>query len=312
MDEIKNNIELSYEMHREHYANRDEESRRLEASWFQEDTVDFWRHLQGVKPLQPLFDQYKKTKWVTLGDGRFGLDSIRLKQLQPELEILPTDIDIALLKEAKEKNLIKEYNEENAEALSFRDDEFDFCFCKESFHHFPRPYIALYEMLRVAKEGVILVEPNERRNKKIPERITKLLVNPIKKLLGKSIAHLETWSFEESGNYIYCVSKDEMEKVALGIQLPAIAYRYYNDYYEKGVEFEKAVLGNNLFEKVKNKIRKDNLKCTLGMQTYSSITVILFKRKADAGLRVKLEAEGFSFIDIPENPFLKKDKLNRS
>ena len=68
--------------------------------------------------------------------------------------IAATDIAEVLLKEAKEEGYIKAYSKENAESLSFADNEFDFVFCKESYHHFPRPMIALYEILRVVKRGL--------------------------------------------------------------------------------------------------------------------------------------------------------------
>ena len=52
---------------------------------------------------------------------------------------LVTDISSNLLKEAKDIGYISKYKQENAESLSFQDDEFDYVFCKESYHHFPRP-----------------------------------------------------------------------------------------------------------------------------------------------------------------------------
>jgi SAM-dependent methyltransferase len=42
----------------------------------------------------------------------------------------------------------KNFQKENAEQLSFEDESFDFVLCKEAYHHFPRPMIALYEMIR--------------------------------------------------------------------------------------------------------------------------------------------------------------------
>src|SRR5690349_3946690 len=163
----KTNLELSYEMQRESFEMLDEKRITIKNTWFDESTVDYWRHHRMIEPLLPLLKKFPDSKWLTVGDGRFGLDAIRLKKLQPSIDILPTDIAPGLLKEAKKMNLIKDYREENAEALSFAADEFDFAFCKEAYHHFPRPYIALYEMLRVAKRAVILIEPNERRDRKI-------------------------------------------------------------------------------------------------------------------------------------------------
>lgn len=298
-------VALSYQMQRENFTEKNELSIRKQESWFDETTVDFWRHHRVVVPIKPLLDYYKNGKWLTIGDGRFGLDSIRLKKIQPSLNILPTDIAVDLLKQAKENKLIEDFREENAEALSFGDNSFDFTFCKESFHHFPRPYIALYEMLRVSKYGVILMEPNENHDYPI-EMVKMGLRNMVKRIIGKKIYHPETWNFEISGNYIYQLSKLEMEKAALGLQLPVLAFSFSNDYYQDGVEFEKAVKGNKVFEKVKRKIALQDLQCRLGLRSYINITAILFKEVPNDSLRRELIKNNFEFIDLPENPYLKK------
>ena len=300
------NLELSYEMQSANYTVSNEETLILRKSWFEKDTVDFWRHHRMFAPLIPLLEHYKNSNWLTVGDGRYGLDSIRLKEMQPGLKVLPTDLSTVLLQFSKENNLISEYRKENAEALSFADDTFDFAFCKESYHHFPRPYIALYEMLRVAKEGIIFIEPNDKRERMIPEKIMISIKKIAKKILGRPIPHEETWSFEVSGNYIYTTSKNEMEKVALGLQLPTVAFCPYNDYYEKGVEFEKAIPGNKLFEKVKSAISRADLRSKLGLQNYNCMVSVIFKKSPDQELRKQLIQSGFQVIDLPENPYLKK------
>ena len=35
----------------------------------------------------------------------------------------------------------------------FEDNSFDIVFTKESMHHWPRPYLGIYEMLRVAAKS---------------------------------------------------------------------------------------------------------------------------------------------------------------
>jgi SAM-dependent methyltransferase len=47
----------------------------------------------------------------------------------------------------------------NAEQLPFASASFDLVFCKESLHHLARPVLGFYEMLRVCRRAVILVEP---------------------------------------------------------------------------------------------------------------------------------------------------------
>lgn len=295
-------------MQSENFTGTDEEAKRLQKTWFDEGTVDYWRHRRMYTPLQPLLDYYPNSEWLTIGDGRLGMDSIKLKKIQPSLKVMPTDISTALLKQAKEMHIISDYRMENAEALSYGDNAFDFSFCKESYHHFPRPYIALYEMLRVSKKGIVFIEPNDKTDKKVPEQLMNSVRRALKRITGRPIVHSDTWNFEVSGNFIYMVSKREMEKVALALQLPTVAFYYYNDYYEPGVEYEKAVPGNKLFEKVKKNISQADMKCKLGIQCWSSIIAILFKEKPDDDLRAKMQLSGFEVIDLPENPYLKKRK----
>lgn len=53
------------------------------------------------------------------------------------------------------------YVNQNIEKISFKAKSFDLVFVKEAIHHVPRPILALYEMLRVAKKAVIFIEPAE-------------------------------------------------------------------------------------------------------------------------------------------------------
>jgi len=76
-----------------------------------------------LTPLTGLLQYYKNSKCVTIGDGRFGLDSVKLKKIEPSLQILPTDINPHFLQQAKQQHIITDYKVENAEQLSFDDKE---------------------------------------------------------------------------------------------------------------------------------------------------------------------------------------------
>ena len=145
-------------------------------------------------------------KWLTVGDGRYGTDSIALRKRGIK-NVLPSDISEYPLKCALERNLITDYAVENAEKLSFADDAFDYVMCKEAYHHFPRPYIALYEMLRVAKQAVLLIEPNDYWMSPLGA-----MAFAAKRLLGRA-RHVDDGRYEDSGNYVYSVSQREMEKL---------------------------------------------------------------------------------------------------
>jgi hypothetical protein len=88
---------VSYDLHKEHFKSSDAERLKFEESWFDETTVDYWRHHRMYAPLTPLIKAYPNSKWLTVGDGRFGLDSVKLKKIEPTLDVLPTDISPYLL-----------------------------------------------------------------------------------------------------------------------------------------------------------------------------------------------------------------------
>lgn len=85
---------------------------------------------------------------------------------------------------------------EDNERLSFRDDFFDFSFIAASLHHLPRPVLGLYELLRVSKRGVIVIEPND---------------SWLTRLASKMGLAQE---YEAHGNYVYRFSKRDVKKIA--------------------------------------------------------------------------------------------------
>lgn len=136
---------------------------------------------------------HPRDTWLTIGDGK-GMEAHYLKDKGIE-NVLATDISSSNLKIAKEKyGYINSFGEENAEKLSFKDKSFEYVLCKESFHHFSKPIVALYEMIRVAKKGVVLIEPNDFKAFK-----NRMFVN----------------HFEKAGNYVYSISVREFEKITL-------------------------------------------------------------------------------------------------
>ena len=158
---MTNFVKNSYEKHTEEFNVAEENELKKQATWFQEDNVDYWRHFRMIEPVSPLLKLNPGSKWLTVGDGRFGLDSVRLKKIEPSIDVLASDISPYLLEKSKEMGHISKFSVENAERLSFEDDVFDYAFCKEAYHHFPRPQIAVHEMLRVSKKGIVFIEPND-------------------------------------------------------------------------------------------------------------------------------------------------------
>jgi len=272
-------------------------------TWFEPNNVDQWRHLRMYDKLLPLINSIPNAKWITIGDGRMGNDAHYLET--KGIDVLATDISDVLLKKAFQTGYIKKYKKENAEMIDQENDSFDFVLCKESYHHFPRPYLALYEMLRIARNGIILIEPNDHyvdtKFFQIPLRNLKNFLR--KKIINRNFVH----DFEESGNYVYRISKRELEKVAYGINLPNVAFLRMNDHFINGVAKINIGEKNLLFTKLKFIINFQDILCKLGILQYTLLVSILFKIKPDENLRKDLLRTGFEVVDISENPYQEKN-----
>jgi len=314
-------INKFYEAQKKHRDQDTIDPERIEhvQTWLRDDTVDAWRHRRMYKYLDPLLDCYPEASWLTVGDGRFASDARYIREKIND--VTATDISLDLLIKAKEMGYIEKISGENAEALSFEDNAFDFVLCKESYHHFPRPMIALYEMLRVARQAAILIEPFDGflgmgelkmldfQNGKIPLRdIIRALLKKMRMLdLLRKLRSISTPPsgkcfnayFESSGNFVYSISKGEIAKVALGMNLSVVAFAGFNDQYEKGVEFEKATQTSELFRKVRKKIEEKDRSGMIQL-----LVALVFKNKIDEKMRKALKEMKYEIHDLPENPYL--------
>jgi ubiquinone/menaquinone biosynthesis C-methylase UbiE len=302
--------ENSYDSHEKHLEKhtQDTEKIALSKTWACDDTVDAWRHKRMYNMLLPIIKYYSAASWVTIGDGRYGTDAHFLKI--HGCAVMATDIGTALLEKAKQEGFINDFKKENAERLSFQDNAFDFVLCKESYHHFPRPMIALYEMLRVAKQGVVLIEPYDAESTQTLFRIMeKSLKNRIKRFIGKPIIAPHT--YEEVGNYIYSISRREMEKAALGLNYTTIFFKGINDFYMQGCEYEKMSAHGHLQKKIYRRIMLDNMRCKLGLRDYGLLFTLILKEKPSEEFIQSLLKERYEIVHLPANPYLgRESKIN--
>lgn len=279
--------ELSYTLHRTHMeATLDDPERDLiQASWFDQDTANYvlqHRLYNAAACLRHGGD----SSWLTVGDGRFGLDAVHVSRCGFS-SVVASDISDTLLKEAARYGQVIRYRVENAEALSLPSESIDYVFCKESFHHFPRPMIALYEMLRVARQGVVLVEPQDP-----------MIDHPV--LPDQN----ERYEYETSGNYIYSISRREMIKVAVGLNFPAIAFKGINTVYIRGCEFSPGSLVSPIFVDLMAQLREKDENCRLGRAKHDALMVVFFKTEPVNAVRQALHEDGWDVRWLPRNPFL--------
>lgn len=287
--------ELSYNSHKEHYKDNPDILGRLE----RKNSIDYWRHQRMYQVLAPLISG-KKSKWLTIGDG-LGTDANWLQEQGQS--VVASDISEYGLRAAAANGYIREYSLINAENIDYSDNTFDFVFCKEAYHHFPRPYLAVYEMLRVATKAVVLIEPVDIGIhfplmvflKNLLEKIAPGMVNKVWK---------NRFSFETVGNYVYKISEREIEKVAMGIGLPMVAFKGINDFYTTKFDLKSSTGNKKLFRTVKGRIKLKNFLSRLGVIPYELEACVIFKKQPSPEVVSNMNEQGFKVLSLPENPYL--------
>ena len=284
---------------------KNNDKRNHSESWLKKNTLDYWRHKRMLSKLDPFIQE--GDIWLTIGDGRYGTEANYI--ISKGANALATDYSVDLLKIGKEIGFINDYKKENAESLSFKDKEFDYVLIKEAFHHFPRPWIALYEAFRVCKKGVILIEPNDQLTNRsnFLSKFFKKIINIIKRI--KNIPYnKDCYSFEEVGNFIYTTNNRELEKFLLGMHYRHIGLIELNDHYIRGVEY--IVFSN---KQILNRIKIISFKSLVYFKEFltriklinNSLNInILFKETPNRNLIKKMRANKWNYKILPLNPYL--------
>jgi 2-polyprenyl-3-methyl-5-hydroxy-6-metoxy-1,4-benzoquinol methylase len=255
----------------------------------------------ALETFSPLFAT--RHTWLTIGDNE-GFEASFLARKNQTAHA--SDISDTILREAEKEGLLSAYSKQNVEQIQFADSSFDYVLCKESVHHFPRPALGLYEMLRVCKKGVVLVaEPVDILSKMPTVLFLKNLLDTIHpSLIGK--VWKNRFSFESVGNYVYKLSEREIEKLSMGIGLPCIAFRgqhpIFNFWGIKGIldiprnakAYKKAMHKNSVL----------NFFSKLGIIPYTSLSCILFKEAPGKDVVTALKRLRFKVETLPRNPYL--------
>jgi SAM-dependent methyltransferase len=270
-----------------------------------------------MRPFSP-FAKVQDCSWLTVGDVN-GWDAARLMDMGAK-NVTASDLSGIRLQHAQTEGLIQNYRVENAEALSLEDKSIDIVFCKEAFHHFPRPWLGMYEMLRVAKRAVLLIEPRDwiidRGSTTIsgPKGILKALSHWLRQKMGFAIPNQSASklfrlgdkpNYEEVGNYVFSVSSREIEKVALGINLPAIAFLGLNDQSEEGLWKHEAIESNPEYLRLKNSLEKADKLSRAGIGGTSYLLIAVFVELPSPELTADLESLGWYVKKLDRNPYLR-------
>jgi SAM-dependent methyltransferase len=274
---------------------------RLAATWLaQERTFDRWRHDRMLVRLLPFIEADCNASWVTIGDGRYGTDANALFRLGAN-NVHCTDFSDRLLRIGFERGFIRDYSAQNAESLLFDDGSFDYVLCKEAYHHFPRPHIAIHEMFRVARRAVIMIEPRDRS-------IDAPIFSRLRRTLGYFIGkNADGYAFEPVGNFVFSLSERECEKILLGMNYQAIAFSSINDVYEQNVEFLRLDTEDHAEKrkllKLKSKLAFKDVLSRLGICQSGLLMAALFKSEPDPALLGAMSNRGWLVKSLPLNPY---------
>lgn len=309
MENTNNNTESfqedSYNRHSNWYTNlfpeKEQKIALLNGIKTYKGTINHWLQNQFFECVKSIA-KYKNASWLTVGDA-YGHDANYLIENGVQ-NVIASDISDEFLAVSKEVGIVEQYSAENAENLSFENNSIDYILCKETYHHFPRPYAALYEMIRVAKKGIVIIEPQDPIMKmpfllfmnNVLEKIKHGLVNKIWK---------NRFSYEAVGNFVYKVSEREMEKFAAGINLPMVAIKNFNpNFWFPGSEKIPAIKSEKKFRKILFQKGLRDLLSNFGIIPSQSLSIIIFKTLPEIELRESLKKDGYKLIEIPKNPYL--------
>lgn len=262
-------------------------------------TVAAWLQQLFFDCVNPLLKSGES--WLTVGDA-YGFDAEYI--ISNGARALATDLNSDFLAVAKQQGVIRDYAAENAERLSFAGGQFDYVLCKESYHHFPRPYAAMYEMIRVARKGIVIIEPQDPVSRMPSLLFLTNMLSSSASLLNK--AWKNRFSYEPVGNFVYKVSEREFEKFAAGLNLPVVAFKRINpNFYTANTETILASAGDIRFLRIKIKKGMLDLLVKLKVLPGQVLATIVFKEEPDTATLDKLAIEGYKIVPIPRNPYLK-------
>lgn len=288
-------VDISYDLHEGSKSNYQKKDINL---FFSEKTADRWRSERAYNFLAPILNNNNQSNWLTIGDGRYGFDAYSLKKINKNISVTSSNIFEDTLELSFKKGFITKFRKENAESLTCTDASYDYVFCKEAFHHFPRPYKALYEMLRVAKKAAILIEPLDvYSDQNFMDHIFVGLRALFKKIRGHQYGFDV---YEEEGNYAFGLSLREMKKIALAMNLPAIACFKFNDCFIKSNDFGSE---QKKLNRVKLGIFIKNMLSQLGVFKHILSTVIIFKEEPSQSEIMGLDSLGYKVEMLPRNPY---------
>ena len=243
----------------------------------------------------PLLEAHPQAMWLTIGDSGADAAWLRAKGAR----VTASSISLAQLTYLKDHGYLEgiDIEVQNAEQISREDSSVDYVYCKEAYHHLPRPAIGLYEMCRVAKRAVVLCEPYDGGRPRLLDWVVRL----VKRSLRKNDARSEL--FEPIGNYIYRLSIAETLKISTALQLHSIYFAGLSDFYVQSL-CRRPVADSLPRTVVSLAIATQEFLCKLGLMNWGRVVAVIFKVEPPAALSERLRRLGYSEKRVPLNPYL--------
>jgi len=255
------------------------------------NSIDNWRHSRMLDCTRPLVEAFPESVWMTVGDGRYGSDAAYLKE--QGVDATASSLTDDKLRVAHERGFIDAYRIENAESISLCENAVDFVLCKEAYHHFPRPPIALYEMLRVARVGAVLIEP-----------LDDIRVLSLVRTMAKKVLRGDTeMNFETSGNFLYRLNVRELGKLLTAMGCEVMAFKGINDFYHGRLSQcdAKPWDAGSLLTRIG--IAVQDVLAQMRLLGFGLGCVVVFKGRPEGRLLERLVLSGFRIIELPKNPY---------
>jgi len=158
----------------------------------------------AITQYQSICKKKKRKLGTVLAVGANYSEAIAFKKF-PFKKILLTGLnppDEKTLDMIKKDSRIS-YQKQNMEKISLKSRSYDIVFCKEALHHIPRPVLGLYEMLRICKHTVIIIEPYETFLGKILEFFN----------LSSIYETNQKGNIKSRDNFVYRWSKDQLKNI---------------------------------------------------------------------------------------------------
>ena len=257
-------------------------------------TIDAWRQRRMYEMVDPIIQAHRDATWLTVGDS--GGDAWFLKSCGVA-DVTASSISTHQLSALQQQGHLPgvRLRAINIEHIDCESESFDIVFCKEAYHHLPRPAVGLYEMIRVARKCVVLCEPCDHGGKPFDW----LRVKAKSLLRGGG---LEFHMFEPVGNFIFQLSERETIKIATALSIGPLFFKNFSDFYHPSLS--KKCVDEPLPRAIaKLGISVQDGLSRLRLMSFARHYAIIWKQLPSSDLSAQLQKQGFRRVDVPRNPY---------